>query len=242
LSLLVLFDIDGTLVLTGGAGVRAMDRAFALLHGRERALEGVPIAGRTDRAIVTTAMQGLGIEPTTEAIERLRDVYLDCLRVEIGRPPAEHPSVVLPGIAALLDALSESRRTTTALLTGNFARGAEIKLEHFALWQRFQFGAFGDAHIDRRALVPIALQRARAAGLAAPDEVVIIGDTPHDIDCAKACGALGERAASGGPLRVRALGVATGSFDRASLHAAGADLAVDTLEPVDRVMRWLTND
>ena len=226
MNLLVLFDIDGTLVLTGRAGVRGMNLAFGDLYGRTRALDGVAIAGRTDRAIVIDAMRGIGVEPTDAAIAALRDAYVGHLAVEIKRTPVDHPSLVLPGIAALLDALSTTPGVTTALLTGNFVRGAAIKLTHFGLWDRFQFGAFGDSHVDRRDLVPIALDQARAAGVPDSQHVVIIGDTPHDIDCAQAHGA-------------RAIAVATGTFDRAALDAAGADLTLETLEPTGQIMEWL---
>jgi phosphoglycolate phosphatase-like HAD superfamily hydrolase len=203
-----------------------MTLAFSRLHGCEGALEHIAIAGRTDRAIVTDAMRAQGIEPTDAAIAALRDAYVESLAAEILTPPAEHPSLVLPGILPLLDALTTVPHATSALLTGNFEKGAAVKLGHFGLWDRFRFGAFGDDHVDRRALVPIALARAQAAGIATPKDVVIIGDTPHDIDCAKANGA-------------RAIGVATGPFDRAALAEAGADLSLDTLEPVDQVMGWL---
>jgi phosphoglycolate phosphatase-like HAD superfamily hydrolase len=227
---LVLFDIDGTLVLSGRAGVRAMNLAFDRLHAHGDALDGVAIAGRTDRAIVTDAMAKIGVDPTDASIEALRDAYVERLRVEIGRPPAEHPSLVLPGVSAMLDALAAEPRAVTALLTGNFHLGAAVKLQHFDLWHRFQFGAYGDRHVDRRQLVPVALEQARAAGLAdaSAAEVVIIGDTPHDVDCAKAHGA-------------RVLAVATGGFDRAALTACGADLAVDTLEDVPALLSWMTS-
>jgi phosphoglycolate phosphatase len=227
-SRLVLFDIDGTLVLSGRAGVRGMNLAFGRLHGRDRALDGVPIAGRTDRAIVIDAMRAIGVDPSEEAIIALRDAYIELLGVEIQRPPPEHPSLVLPGVAAILDALGREDGMVSALLTGNFQRGAVVKLEHFGLWRRFAFGAFGDDHVDRRALVPIAVERAKAAGVAVPppEGIVIIGDTPSDVDCAKAYGA-------------RAIGVATGPFSRAALEDAGADLTVDTLEPTGRLMEWL---
>jgi phosphoglycolate phosphatase len=224
----VLFDIDGTLVLTGRAGVRGMNLAFSRLHGREGALDAVPIAGRTDRAIVIDAMRAIGVEPTEDAIDALRDSYIELLAVEIQRPAPGHPSLVLPGVTALLDALDRETSVVSALLTGNFRRGAAIKLTHFDLWQRFEFGAFGDDHVDRRALVPIAVERARAAGTAVPppEGIVIIGDTPGDIGCAKAYGA-------------RAIGVATGPFSRAVLEEAGADLTLDSLEPTERVMEWM---
>jgi phosphoglycolate phosphatase-like HAD superfamily hydrolase len=142
------------------------------------------------------------------------------LEVEIQRPAPGRPCFVLPGVTALLDALDREAGVVSALLTGNFQRGAAVKLGHFGLWRRFEFGAFGDDHADRRALVPIAVERARAAGTAVPppEGIVIIGDTPNDIDCAKAYGA-------------RAIGVATGPFSRSVLEEAGADLTVDTLEP-----------
>lgn len=219
---IVLFDIDGTLVLTGRAGLRGMTAAFTRLYGVTAALEGIPIAGRTDCAIVSDALRSIGREPTAAEIARLRDAYIDDLRVEIGRPVAD-PSGVLPGVSGLLDQLSARPDVALGLLTGNFEAGARIKLGHFDLWRRFPFGAFGDDHADRRALVPIALTRARDAGVGThPDRVVVIGDTPLDIECARAHGA-------------RAVAVATGPFDVDALRAAGADVVVRTLEELGAV-------
>ncbi len=224
---LVLFDIDGTLVSTGGAGVRGMNAAFEALYGRGRALDGVPIAGRTDRAITSDAMRGLEVEPTDEAIIRLREAYLPHLRFELERPD-DTSSRILPGVNALLDALEGEGAMVTALLTGNFEGGAAIKLGHFDLWGRFQFGAFGDRHTNRRDLLPIALRVAEEAGCGrvAAERVVIVGDTPHDVDCAKAHGA-------------RAIAVATGLSDCQALRDAGADFVVETLEDVDAVLAEL---
>lgn len=227
---LVLFDIDGTLIQSGRAGVRGMNLAFERLHGRGRALDGVSIAGRTDRAIVIQALQAIGVEPSDREIVRLREAYVEALTEEIGRPVSD-PSGILPGVLALLDALDAQPGFVVGLLTGNFERGAAIKLGHFDLWRRFPFGgAFGDAHVDRRELVPIALARARGAGHAIDrtDRVVVIGDTPLDVDCAKAHGA-------------RALAVATGQYDCASLEASGADLTVDTLSETARLVERLAN-
>lgn len=206
---------------SGRAGVRGMNLAFGQLHGRDRALDGVPIAGRTDRAIVTDGMRRIDVDPTDEAIAALRDAYIDHLRVEITRPSA-HPSGVLPGVWALLDALDARAGVVTALLTGNFQQGAAVKLGHFNMWARFRFGAFGDDHLGRRDLVPVARARASDAGYPdlPADRIVIIGDTPNDVDCAKAHGAY-------------AIAVATGLYDRAALEATGADLVVDTLEGLD---------
>jgi phosphoglycolate phosphatase-like HAD superfamily hydrolase len=223
---LVLFDIDGTLIQSGRAGVRGMNRAFDRLYGRPAALDGVPVAGRCDRIIVMDAMRGIGIDPVDEEVVRLRDVYFEHLREEIVRPVAE-PSGILPGVLALIDALEKRPDVVVALLTGNFVGGARIKLGHFGLWPRFRFGAFGDDHEDRRELLPVALNLARAEGLVIDDlsRVVVIGDTPLDVDCAHAHGA-------------RAIAVATGLYDEAALEATGANLVVKTLEP-ESIVGWI---
>ena len=220
-----LFDVDGTLILSGRAGVRGMNLAFERLYGRARALDGVPIAGRTDRAIVFEVLRAIGRDPSDDEIARLRDAYCDCLAAELHRPVAD-PSGVLPGVERLLDRLGADR--ALGLLTGNFARGAAIKLGHFGLADRFAFGAFGDDHLDRRDLVPMAIEAGRRAGVAVPSVagVVVVGDTPLDVDCAHAHGA-------------RAVAVATGPFTAAALAAAGADLVLDTLEEIERLMEWV---
>jgi phosphoglycolate phosphatase-like HAD superfamily hydrolase len=228
MSLLVLFDIDGTLILSGRAGVRGMNVAFKRIYGCDDALEGLPIAGRTDRAIVLDAMKRQGIDPTDDAVDALRDLYVECLREEIAKPNPGHPSLVLPGVWPLLDALASRDDVTVALLTGNFRSGAGVKLSHFKLWDRFGFGAFGDHHVDRRALVPIAMNEAARAGIGieSASSVIVIGDTPADVDCAKAHGA-------------RALAVATGSYDRRALESSGADIACETLENVEELVDWM---
>jgi phosphoglycolate phosphatase-like HAD superfamily hydrolase len=224
---LVLFDIDGTLVLTGRAGVRGMNAAFQRLYGRPEALDGVSIAGRTDRAIVTDVLAGLRVDVDDALIAGVREAYLRELSVEIHRPVA-HWSGVLPGVGDLLEALERRDDVAIGLLTGNFEGGAAIKLGHFDLWRRFRFGAYGDHHISRRDLVPVAIAEAARAGVGpiAARDVIVIGDTPLDIDCAVVHGA-------------RAVGVATGPFTRADLSAAGADFVVDTLEHAVDVERWI---
>jgi phosphoglycolate phosphatase len=222
---LILFDIDGTLLHTSGAGIRGMTKAFAVLYGRNSALHGVPIAGRTDRAIVTDAMRRIGVDPTDEEIARLRDAYIERLPGELATPVPGKPHHVIPGVTDLLAALEREDDAITALLTGNFLRGAIAKLGYFGIWDRFAFGAFGDDHLDRRDLVPIGLRRASEAGHGAvpPYHAIVIGDTPNDIDCARAHGA-------------RSIGVTTGPFDRTTLEAAGADLVVDSLSEIEPVL------
>jgi phosphoglycolate phosphatase-like HAD superfamily hydrolase len=223
---LVLFDIDGTLVQTAGAGVRGMNAAFAQLHGWGRALDDVPIAGRTDRVIVRDAFRRGGVEAGDGQIAALRETYVGHLLTEMRRAP-EGPFGVLPGVESLIATLAGRADVVVGLLTGNFERGAAVKLRHFDLCDAFAFGAFGDAHLDRRDLVPVALASARQAGYDVPAaRTVIIGDTPLDVDCAHAHGA-------------RAVAVATGLYDADVLAATGADLTVMTLEALEPYAAWL---
>jgi phosphoglycolate phosphatase len=214
---LVLFDIDGTLVQTLGAGVRGMNAAFAELHGVRQSLDGVPIAGRTDRSIVSDAFRRLGIEPDEARVVALRDAYVERLPGEMANGSGERFGV-LPGVWRLLDELERRPNTAVGLLTGNFVRGAEAKLGHFALWNRFTFGAFGDRHLDRRDLVPVALEEARARGFnVGAARTFVIGDTPLDIDCAQAHGAV-------------AVAVATGLYSAAELAAFRPEQTIETLD------------
>lgn len=217
---LILFDIDGTLVLTGRAGVRALDRALFDVLGHKNALDGISIAGRTDRAIITDALNALGVGVADEMVLQIRDAYCANLGGEVDAD-SPHPKLILPGVVAALDTLAplEARgEVAVGLLTGNFARGAEIKLGYFDLWRRFRFGAFGDHHVNRRDLVPLALEAARHAGAGtfAATEAVIVGDTPADVDCAHAHGA-------------KAIAVATGGYNEAALKATGAEVVVSDL-------------
>jgi phosphoglycolate phosphatase len=217
---LILFDIDGTLVLTGRAGVRALDRAMLDVLGKRDALEGISIAGRTDRAIITDALAAIGTPITDDLVAKMRDAYCGYLGGEVDRD-SPHPKLILPGVVAALDKLAPLEAAgdvAVGLLTGNFARGAEIKLGYFDLWRRFRFGAFGDHHVDRRDLVPLALDAAEKAGAGRfePSQAIIVGDTPADVDCAHAHGA-------------KAIAVATGAFDEAALKATGAEVVVSDL-------------
>lgn len=214
---MVLFDIDGTLILTGSAGIRAMNRACEEMVGHAAALTGIPVAGRTDWIILDDVARKHGKALDTTLLEELRQRYLTHLREEIEVPGSGRKGV-MPGIRELLDALQERDDTALGLLTGNFIEGARIKLGHFDLWKYFRCGAFGDDAADRNALVPIAMRRARELGLAdvAAGDVLVVGDTPHDIACALAVGAT-------------AVGVATGSHSVESLRASGADVVFDDL-------------
>jgi phosphoglycolate phosphatase len=215
---LVLFDIDGTLVLTGRAGVRAMNCACEEIVGHTEALDGIPVAGRTDWIILHDMLGRLGRQLDEGLFNQLRASYLAHLRDEIVLPGTGFKGA-LPGVPRLLDMLHARSDVFLGLLTGNFEEGARIKLEHFDLWRYFRCGAFGDDAADRNALVPIALERARADGLPdlQPQDVIVVGDTPHDVACALAVGAT-------------AVAVATGGFTAAELRTSGATIVCETLE------------
>lgn len=224
---LLLFDIDGTLVLTGGAGRRAMERAFAEEFAIEAAFAHVSMAGRTDRWLVEQALVRHGLAPTPARLEAFRARYLALLEAAVGHEGSGRRGV-MPGVPALLDALAARPDTHLALLTGNYAAGARIKLTHFGLWDRFAWGAFGDDHAERDALALAALDDARRRGvpLADASHAVVIGDTPFDVACARAAGA-------------RVVAVATGGHSVDELRACGPDLVVDDLTALETVVDFV---
>jgi phosphoglycolate phosphatase-like HAD superfamily hydrolase len=213
---ILFFDIDGTLVLTDGAGRRAMTRAFEELFGGSRVIADVPMAGRTDSVILADAMRAARVATTTALAAGFRLRYAELLTEELERP-SEHKRV-LPGIADLLPLLACRPDVFLGLVTGNYSDAAKLKLAHFDLWRFFSCGAFGEEAHDRNELVPIAVERARAFGgpVVPAADVYVIGDTPHDVRCAAVAGA-------------RSVAVATGGCDPATLRAAGADAVFDDL-------------
>lgn len=224
---LVFFDVDGTLLLTGGAGVRAMTRAFASVFGVADAFAGFAIGGRTDTYLVSTALTRGGLPDSVEQHRRFRDAYLPLLEEEVGRPGSGRRGV-MPGVVALLEALHARAPFQLALLTGNYEPAARIKLAHFGLERYFAWGVFGEESIDRNELGRVGLARAAARGIdaGARARATIIGDTPYDIECARAVGA-------------RSLGVATGSHPLAALEDAGADAVLSDLSDTARVVDLL---
>lgn len=221
---LVLFDIDGTLVLTGGAGKRAMDHAFEEVFGVADAFAGLSMGGRTDRYLIETALERWKLPVTADHLDRFRERYLARLRAEIHEPGSGTKST-MPGVAALLDAIGRLDHVHAALLTGNYEAGARIKLEHFDLWHRFGWGAFGDDHAERDALARAAVAQAPARGVALEDpaHAVVVGDTPFDIACARAAGA-------------RVVAVATGAHTVDELRALQPDVAISDLRDIDAVL------
>ena len=224
LRIVLLFDIDGTLVLTGGAGGRAMTRAFQDLYAIPNAFEGIPFNGRTDAWILSRAAAAHGIDD--EALSRFKPRYLDYLAEELDKPGPRKG--VMPGISPLLAALAQRDDVFLALLTGNYEAGARLKLQHFDLWRYFACGAFGDTTHDRNGLLPEALARVAVCGgpQAAPADTVIIGDTPLDVAVAVTGGA-------------RSIAVATGSHTTDELHASGADVVFQDLSDLEAVLAAL---
>jgi len=217
LERLILFDIDGTLLSAGGAPRRAFGRALIEFFGTEGAAATDGFAGKTDPQILHDLMRAAGFD---EAVidERADDFfayYLTRLEAEL---EAETRHRLHPGVAELLPALAEDPRVTLGLVTGNVVAGARIKLEHFGLWEHFALGAYGSDDRVRNHLVPIAVERAeaRTGRRFEGDEVVVVGDTPADVACARAAGAM-------------AVAVATGVHSTDDLAGHHADVLLESL-------------
>lgn len=221
---LLLFDIDGTLITSGGAGESSLRLAVKELFGEAANLDGIVIAGATDALIARQLFAKYHRPATPENVAALLDTYLRHLP---GRLP-RHEGRVLPGILELLDRLKQRDDCVLALLTGNLRRGAEIKLAHYGVWGYFEFGAFADDHHDRNELGKFAAARAKAAHGEEfpPERIFIIGDTPRDIECGRAIGA-------------KTVAIATGSYTLADLEAHRPDFLFEDLGDTSAVIRAL---
>ena len=218
-----LFDIDGTLLSSGGAGQAAMEHALEVVFGITGPTEGISYAGRTDRAITADMLGYHNVEAEDDVVAGFMEAYLARLPHEL----EQRPGLILPGVAELLAQLSEHPGMTLALLTGNFRRGAELKLTHYGLLDYFQFGGFGDHHRDRDDVARQAADEVRSAhGADAADELWVIGDTPADVQCGRAIGAV-------------TVAVATGVFSADELEAATPDHLFEDFSDVARVLQIL---
>ncbi|MDD4932262.1 MAG: HAD family hydrolase [Methylacidiphilaceae bacterium] len=193
---IILWDIDGTLLHSGGAGETAIARAARELYGQELSLQELDYRGRTDSLIVRQIFSRFHIPWNEENVARFRNCYLQHLGGEISRSPGR----VLPGVERLLSAIQERTGWRQGLLTGNFEHGARIKLDHFGLGRFFSFGAFGDRSECRNELARSAMEllRQRWGESVTAKQVFLIGDTPHDVLCAQAIGAYSIAVATGG--------------------------------------------
>ncbi|MEQ9103671.1 MAG: haloacid dehalogenase-like hydrolase [Rhodothermales bacterium] len=224
--MLVLFDIDGTLLTSNGAGRSAIEAALSRCMGRAVTAEGVAFSGRTDPAIVRDMLAGSGC--TTSEIDAS---LADCLEAYADELTARlQPSdiTVLDGVTEILSSLRIRPDTHLALLTGNLERTAWAKLHAGGLNDYFEWGAFGSDHHDRNQLPGIAAHRFRErTGRFFPSSrTIIIGDTEHDITCARSGGAW-------------AIAVCTGRSDRRMLEIHGPDLLLDSLAPMDPVLAFM---
>ncbi|MFA5353840.1 MAG: HAD family hydrolase [Thermodesulfovibrionales bacterium] len=212
---LILFDIDGTIMDSGGAGSRSLDLAFKELFSIPKAFSGITMAGKTDLQIMQEALRKHNLPSENGAIPAVMEVYLRNLKREIGNDEKH----LKPGIREALEAIrKEGDRYIMGLLTGNIEEGARIKLDTFDLNPYFPSGAFGNDHEDRNMLLPIAVKRFEALTGRAIEHrnCIIIGDTPRDVHCAKPYGAA-------------CIGVATGPYPKQDLVEAGADAVMDDL-------------
>lgn len=228
--MLILFDIDGTLLTTAGVGIRAMGSAGRRLYGEEFDERAVEYAGRLDPLIINDLLVHHGVDVSAESVDRFRRAYAKDLEMLLAQPGVGRPC---PGVVDLVAALEGTGGVTLGLLTGNYPETGAIKLQACGLDAgRFPIAAWGSdsPHIPpaREHLPPVAMERLfisegrRVVG----HEVVIIGDTRHDVACGRAHGC-------------RTIGVATGSTSVDALRDAGADLAVETLAETSTVLEWI---
>lgn len=194
---LALFDVDGTLIRTNGAGVAAFARTLATEFGVHNGAEQIRFGGRTDPSLVRELFAIAQIEPSAENFRRFFDSYAFWLDHLLHQTNGH----VCPGVWPFLRGLKQlPSPPVIGLLTGNIRLGAEIKLRHFGLWEVFQTGAFGDDHEDRNQIAVVARQR--GCQLLNDDlrgeEILVVGDTPHDISCGRAIGAKVLAVATGG--------------------------------------------
>lgn len=218
----LLFDIDGTLIRSGGAGKAAMEAGLRTAFGVPVVRDQVPYSGRTDFGIARELLTLHGVEPTDDHVHQLHRAYLGHLPAMLKRRGGE----VLPGIEAALR--GERQGAVVGLLTGNIRAGAEVKLRHFGLWDHFPFGGFADGLDDRDDVARRALAEAeRHVGRPIdPADVWVIGDTPLDVKCARAIGA-------------KAVVVQTGWHHRDELVACGPDhLLPDFTHAGELLSQW----
>ncbi|KAA3657679.1 MAG: hydrolase [Calditrichaeota bacterium] len=225
----LLFDIDGTLINSGGAGHRAMTKAFEAIFHVPDVLKNATLSGMTDKIIFKNACATGKITYNSNNLEMFRAVYLEYLREEM---PRSHPDkAICPGVDVLLKKLVQYPDIHLGLLTGNFAEGARIKLDQFNLSGYFSFGAFGDDNHDRNLLYNYAVKRFEKKTGKRPqnDQVWIIGDTPRDIACAR-------------PHNALSLAVATGEYSREQLSREAPHFIMDNFSNVDEFLNIVLNN
>ena len=220
---LLLFDVDQTLISTGGAGIRALNRAFQKLYAVENAMDGILPHGKTDPGIIREILHSHpvpslkdGCDGFPTSFTAIVESYLEFLNDEIESTSSYK---ILPGIEGILNSLSGRSDIAIGLATGNVEAGARIKLERGKLNRYFLFGGFGSDSENRTELVRCGAEKASAymGCRPAPDDVFVIGDTPRDIVAGREAGFL-------------TVGVATGKYSKAELQESGATVAISDFE------------
>lgn len=228
----ILFDIDGTLITTAGAGRKAMERALELEFDVPPPVQRVQMSGRTDRIIARDLLTLHGVAETPDRWEQFRDAYLRLLPTHL----ANNPGRVLPGIVSLLDRLREMESVAVGLLTGNLREGARLKLRHYGIMHYFSsdgevnrsLGGFGDTFACRNDVAREAFEDIQASfgEEITGDRIMVIGDTPLDIACARSIGA-------------RAVAVGTGDYHAEELAAESPDLLLEDFTDCERLLEQL---
>ncbi len=211
----VFFDIDATLLLTDGAGRAALRTALETVYGMSGRLEGYTFHGKTDPQIVVELLAGLGLEDREirDRMPSMWPVYLEALQRELETRRAEDRVTLLPGVSELLAALEGVEGVSLGLLTGNIEAAARMKLAAAGVTTKFEVGAYGSDSEVRSEIARIAVERSRSRGgeRSGPEALVVVGDTPEDIACARSVDGL-------------AVAVATGRHSVEELEQAGAEL------------------
>jgi phosphoglycolate phosphatase-like HAD superfamily hydrolase len=224
MSKLILFDIDGTLIGSGGAGTRALNKSFNEIFSIPDGFKGVSMAGKTDIEIMKEGMRRHRIDPEEGLVKRMVEGYIYHLGKEINNN-GRH---LKPGIKEIISKLKNVDGFYLGLLTGNLEKGARLKLEPFGINPYFPFGAFGSDDEDRNSLLPIAIKKFFDIYKISlkPEETVVIGDTPRDVACSKPFGAF-------------SVVVATGPYSFEKLQNSGADLVLKDLRCQERLLDHL---
>ena len=215
MGLTLLFDIDGTLLRTGGAGLNAMEKAANELFQVPR-LTRVPVHGRTDTGIVKELFEVNQIEHSANNRQRFIELYLKLLPDSLHKVEGR----LLPGVPQLLEGLQAKSQVRIGLLTGNMESAAWMKLKHFGISEYFEFGGFGDIHADRNLVAQQALDAALTVGHQPSDRLFVIGDTPNDVRC-------------GRHINANVIAVMTGGAEPSALKSANADWLMDDLSNHD---------
>jgi phosphoglycolate phosphatase-like HAD superfamily hydrolase len=223
---IILFDIDRTLVHVPKVR-NIMSMAFKKVFCIKDAFKDISISGKTDTFSLKEALEIYGIENNTDKLKKYKKYLIIFLRKLFENDSSEN--IVLPGVKELLESLHIRKDARLGLLTGNWKKSAYIKLDHFGLSKYFKFGAFADDAMLRDDLLPFALKRCGAKTSIDLKNVIIIGDTPLDIRCAKVHGA-------------KALGVATGRYSKKDLLKEGADLVLEDLSETENIISWIFTD